>query len=213
MLREKRHEDGRWRLENRYRGKTYFKLERIHASSRWNTLRALRALKWWDGAGGTGGSTMLVKVTVGSLGLDRNDNTPVMILHEAEGDRILPIWIGPSEASAIAIELADMSLARPMTHDLLVTIIRAFGGQLTTIAIDRREEGTYYAELFLGRDERRFTLDARPSDSVALALRTGAEILVAEDLLVPKDSVTGPRSTDPSDPSHSDRPENPPASS
>jgi hypothetical protein len=57
LLREKRHRDGRWRLENRYRGKTYFKLERIHASSRWNTLRALRVLKWWDGSGGTGGST------------------------------------------------------------------------------------------------------------------------------------------------------------
>lgn len=156
---------------------------------------------------------MLVKVTVGSLGLDRNNNTPVMILHEEEGDRILPIWIGPKEASAIAIQLTDMSLARPMTHDLLVTIIHAFGGELTRIAIDRRQEGTYYAELFLGRDERRFTLDARPSDSVALALRMGAEIVVAEELLVPKDTVKGPKNTDPSDPSRSDRPENPPASS
>ncbi len=156
---------------------------------------------------------MLVKVTVGSLGLDRSSNTPVMILHEEGGDRILPIWIGPAEADAIAIQLTEMDLVRPMTHDLLVTIIQAFGGELTRIAIDRREEGTYYAELFLGHDERRFTLDARPSDSVALALRTGAEIMVAEDLLVPKESVTGPRSTDPSDPSRSDRPEDPPASS
>ncbi len=57
LLKEKRHPDGRWRLENRYRGKTYFTLERIHASSRWNTLRALRVLRWWDGSGGTGGST------------------------------------------------------------------------------------------------------------------------------------------------------------
>jgi bifunctional DNase/RNase len=154
---------------------------------------------------------MLVKVTVGSLGLDRSDNTPVMILREEDGDRILPIWIGPGEASAIAIQMANMTLQRPVTHDLLVTIIGAFGGQLTKIAIDRREEGTYYAELFLGRDQRRFTLDARPSDSVALALRTGAEILVAEELLVPKEAVRGPRSTDPSDPSRSDRPESPPA--
>jgi hypothetical protein len=156
---------------------------------------------------------MLVKVTVGSLGLDRSDNTPVMILHEEGGDRILPIWIGPGEANAIAIQLADTSLARPMTHDLLVTIIQAFGGELTRIAIDRRDEGTYYAELFLGRDQRRFTLDARPSDSVALALRTGAEILVADELLVPREAVTGPRRTDPSDPSRSDRPERPPTSS
>lgn len=140
---------------------------------------------------------MLVKVTVGSLGLDRNDDTPVMVLHEEEGERILPIWIGPNEAGAIAIQLADKVVKRPMTHDLLVTIIKAFGGELTKIAIDRRDEGTYFAELFLGHDERRFTLDARPSDSVALALRTGAEILVAEDLLITREAVRGSRGTDP----------------
>lgn len=156
---------------------------------------------------------MLVKVTVGSLGLDRSDDTPVMVLHEAEGERILPILIGPNEAGAIAIQLDGDVRHRPMTHDLLVTIIRAFGGELTKIAIDRREEGAYYAELFLGRDERRFTLDARPSDSVALALRTGAEILVAEDLLMTPEAVRGPRGTDPSDPSLPGRPGAPPASS
>ena len=155
---------------------------------------------------------MLVKVTVGSLGLDRSDDTPVMVLNEAEGERILPILIGPNEAGAIAIQLADEVRHRPMTHDLLVTIIRAFGGELTKIAIDRRDEGTYYAELFLGRDERRFTLDARPSDSVALALRTGAEILVAEELLMTREAVRGPRGTDPSDPSLPGRPGAPPAS-
>jgi bifunctional DNase/RNase len=156
---------------------------------------------------------MLVKVTVGSLGLDRSSDTPVMILHENDGDRILPIWIGPSEAGAIAIQLTDRGLARPMTHDLLVTIIQAFGGELTKVAIDRRKEGGYYAELFLGHDERRFTLDARPSDSVALALRMGAEILVAEELLVPKAEVRGPRGRDPSDPSPPARPGTPRASS
>jgi len=156
---------------------------------------------------------MLVRVKVGSLGLDRSDDTPVMVLHEAEGERILPILIGPDEAGAIAIQLADEVRHGPLTYDLLVTIIRAFGGELTKIAIDRRREGSYYAELFLGHDGRRFTLDARPSDSVALALRTGAEILVAEELLITREAVRGPRSTDPSDPSHSGRPGAPPASS
>lgn len=156
---------------------------------------------------------MLVKVTVGSLGLDRNNDTPVMVLHEVEGERVLPIWIGPGEASAIAIQLTDKVLQRPLTHDLLVTIIKAFGGELTTIAIDRRVEGTYYAELVLGHEERRFTLDARPSDSVALALRTGAEILVAEELLVTPERVTDPPDTGRSDPSPPDRPGAPPTSS
>ncbi|HSR42895.1 MAG TPA: bifunctional nuclease family protein [Longimicrobiales bacterium] len=120
---------------------------------------------------------------VKSLGLDRASNTPVVILQEAEGTRVLPIWIGPGEASAIAMQLADMKFSRPLTHDLLVSVLGGMGGDLERAVITRVVENTYYAELIIHRDGEVITVDARPSDSIAVALRMDADIYAHESLL------------------------------
>lgn len=126
---------------------------------------------------------MLVEVRVQSLGLDRSNNTPVVILQELEGDRVLPIWIGPGEASAIAMHLADMEFSRPLTHDLLVSVLKGLGGSLHKVIITRVEKSTYYAELIVHRNGQVISLDARPSDSIAVALRVDAKIFADDELL------------------------------
>lgn len=126
---------------------------------------------------------MLVEVRVQSLGLDRSSNTPVVILEELGGERVLPIWIGPGEASAIAMQLAEMEFSRPLTHDLLVAIMSGLGGTLKKVIITRVEKNTYYAELHIHRNGEVISIDARPSDSIAVALRVDARIFAQNDLL------------------------------
>jgi len=126
---------------------------------------------------------VLVEVKVQSLALDRTTNTPVVILQEVTGERVLPIWIGPGEASAIAMQLADMEFSRPLTHDLLCSVMKGLGGNLQKVIITRVESSTYYAEMIVRRNGEVFSLDARPSDSIAVALRVSARIFAQDDLL------------------------------
>src|SRR5688500_3424025 len=125
----------------------------------------------------------MIEVKVQSLGLDRTSNTPVVILQEKDGTRVLPIWIGPGEASAIAMELAGMKFSRPLTHDLFTSVIKGLGGQLRRVMITKVVDNTYYAELIVQRGNETISIDARPSDSIAIALRTEATIFTTEDLL------------------------------
>jgi uncharacterized protein len=125
----------------------------------------------------------MIEVKVQSLGLDRSSNAPVVILQEQDGARVLPIWIGPSEASAIAMELAGMKFSRPLTHDLFASVIQGLGGSLQRVMITRVVENTYYAELIIQRNAELISVDARPSDSIAIALRMSASIYTTEDLL------------------------------
>ena len=126
---------------------------------------------------------MLVQVSVQSLRLDRASHTPVVILQENDGERVLPIWIGPSEAGAIASELADMKYPRPLTHDLLASILGGVGGALQKVIISRVEASTYFAEMIIRRNGEVISVDARPSDSIAVALRLQADIFADESLL------------------------------
>lgn len=126
---------------------------------------------------------MLVEVKVQSLGLDRTNDTPVVILQERGGHRILPIWIGASEASSIAMQLADWAFSRPLTHDLLVSVLKGLGGSLDRVVISRVVDNTYFAELIIHREEEVVSVDARPSDSIAVALRTKARIFADDQLL------------------------------
>lgn len=126
---------------------------------------------------------MLVEVRVQSLGLDKMSNTPVVILQELSGERVLPIWIGPGEASAIAMQLADMKFSRPLTHDLLVSVMGGLGGALQKVIITRVEKNTYYAEMIVRRNGEIISVDARPSDSIAVALRMEARIFADDELL------------------------------
>jgi bifunctional DNase/RNase len=125
----------------------------------------------------------MVEVKVQSLGLDRTSSTPVVILQEVDGSRVLPIWIGPGEASAIAMELAGMKFSRPLTHDLFASVIAGLGGSLKRVVITKVVENTYYAELIIQRGAEVLSVDARPSDSIAIALRMSASIFTTEDLL------------------------------
>ena len=126
---------------------------------------------------------MLVQVCVQSLGLDRGNNHPVVILQENDGERLLPIWIGPGEASAIAIELHQLKYPRPLTHDLLVSVLNGLGGDLQKVIISRVEENTYFAEMIIRRNGEVISIDARPSDSIAVALRLDAQIFAQNELL------------------------------
>jgi bifunctional DNase/RNase len=125
----------------------------------------------------------MLEVRVVHLGLDRSSNTPVVILQEKDGERVLPIWIGPSEASAIAMELAGVKFSRPLTHDLVKQVILGLGGQVTRVLITRVQKNTYYAEMEIHQDDKVVRIDARPSDSIAVALRLGAPIFTQEELL------------------------------
>jgi bifunctional DNase/RNase len=123
------------------------------------------------------------EVTVAHLGVDRTTNSPVVILREKDGHRVLPIWIGPAEASAIAMELQGVKAQRPLTHDLLKQVIIGLGGDLRRVVISSVKENTYFAELLIRRDDHVFQVDARPSDSIALALRLDAPIFTSDGLL------------------------------
>ncbi len=128
------------------------------------------------------------------LGLEKNTNTPIVVLQERDGDRMIPIYIGHYEAQAIAMEMADVEFERPLTHDLMQQIIVGLGAELSRVILTRVEKSTYYAELQLRRDDHIIQIDARPSDSIAIALRLKAPIFAAEALLTATsaEDATGP---------------------
>ena len=125
----------------------------------------------------------LVEVEVMRLGLDRSNNSYVVILREKEGERLLPIWIGQAEAESIVIEMSKLKRERPLTHDLCKTLITGMGGSLRRIQITKVENRTYYAEMHIRVEDRMIQIDARPSDSIAIALRFAAPIFAQGDLL------------------------------
>ena len=125
----------------------------------------------------------MIEVSVKSLAFDRTSNTPVVILKEVGTERILPIWIGPGEASAIAMHLGGVAVQRPLTHDLLVSVVGGMGGTLKRVLITRVEASTYFAELIIDREGEVISVDARPSDSIAIALRMKARIFADDSLL------------------------------
>jgi len=120
---------------------------------------------------------------VAHLGIDRNSNTPVVVLKEEDGERTLPIWIGAPEANAIALELQGVKPERPLSHDLMKLLVTGLGGELRRVVISALRENTYVAELLIYRGGEVFEVDARPSDSIALALRMHAPIYSNEELL------------------------------
>ncbi|HKS07741.1 MAG TPA: bifunctional nuclease family protein [Gemmatimonadaceae bacterium] len=127
---------------------------------------------------------LMVEVVVARLGLDSSTNSFVVILQERGGERLLPIWIGRPEAEAIAAHLQSVKRERPLTHDLAKSLIVGLGADVRRISITKVEDRTYYAELQLAKGTELISIDARPSDSIAIALRCGAPIFAADDLLM-----------------------------
>jgi uncharacterized protein len=120
------------------------------------------------------------KMEVVGVRVEMPTNQPIVLLKETEGDRYLPIWIGPVEATAIAFAQQGMVPARPLTHDLFRDVLEALGVQLTTVNITALRDGIFFADLIFANGKE---VSARPSDSIALALRTGASIFAAEEIL------------------------------
>ena len=133
----------------------------------------------------------MIEVIVSRLGLDSTTNSYVVVLQERGGTRILPIWIGQPEAESIVMHMHNVKRARPLTHDLVRSLIVGMGAQLRRVEITRVEKSTYYAELHLQHGETLARIDARPSDGIAVALRLGAPIYAAESLLVEQEEEAG----------------------
>ncbi|MDQ2891418.1 MAG: bifunctional nuclease family protein [Gemmatimonadota bacterium] len=125
----------------------------------------------------------LVEVEVVRLGLDQGSSSYVVILREKDGERLLPIWIGQAEAESIVIEMHQMQRERPLTHDLCKNIIVQLGATIRRVSVTRVVSRTYHAELQLASRDGTVLVDARPSDSIALALRFNAPIFASEELL------------------------------
>lgn len=120
------------------------------------------------------------EMRVVGIRVEQPQNQPVLLLRESDGDRYLPIWIGQTEAAAIALEQQGVQPARPLTHDLIKELINALGHTLKEVRIVDLQEGTFYADLVFDKDIR---VSARPSDSVAIALRAGVPIIAEEPVL------------------------------
>lgn len=124
---------------------------------------------------------MLVEVKIGALIMDPNSNTPIVVLKGVDSEKILPIWVGPFEANAIALEIEKIAPQRPMTHDLLRNFIIEMGYTVDKIIISDLKDNTFYAVIELvNNGSGKASFDARPSDAIALALRTDCPIFVEE---------------------------------
>ena len=127
---------------------------------------------------------MLTLVEVVGVRIEMPSNQPIVLLKEVEGTTFLPIWVGSAEATAIAFAQQELRPARPLTHDLMVDLFQAAGLTLTSVHITSMVDGIFYAEMQLRNDQGALApVSARPSDAIAVALRTKANILVSQDLL------------------------------
>ncbi|MEK6608898.1 MAG: bifunctional nuclease family protein [Myxococcota bacterium] len=126
---------------------------------------------------------MLIEMSVARLAVDPFTNTPIVVLKDEAGKNAVPIWIGLLEASAIAMELEKVEMARPMTHDLMKTMLAKTGVEVARVEVSGLRDNTYYATICLRHGGREIAIDARPSDALALALRTGARICVDESIV------------------------------
>jgi len=136
---------------------------------------------------------MDIEVKVRGLTLDPATSMPIIVLKDVASDTVMPIWVGIFEANAIAIEIEKVAVPRPMTHDLARNLIRHLNSQLERVVISELKDDTFLATLWLRQGDQPMTIDARPSDAIALALRADCPIFVSEQVLqAAKLNATGP---------------------
>lgn len=134
----------------------------------------------------------MIRMIVKGLTMDPASNSPILILHDPEGDQSLPIWIGLLEATAIASELENVDFSRPMTHDLLRNIVDTLGHSVTKVEVCDLRDNTFYALIhLLGPEGDEHIIDSRPSDAIAVALRAKAPIFVAKKVLESSGATPG----------------------
>ena len=122
-------------------------------------------------------------MAIKGLMVDPITNMPIVVLREVDGQRVLPIWVGVFEANAIALQVENVQTPRPMTHDLLRSVIDVLGAQVERIVVCELRENTFYALLHVRSALGEHSIDARPSDAIALALRTGSRIFVEDSVI------------------------------
>ena len=132
----------------------------------------------------------LVPMSIKGLMLDPVSNSPIVVLKDDDEKFFLPIWVGIFEANAIALQLENVTTPRPMTHDLLRNMISELGGDVTRVVINDLRDATFFAQIRLNIGTRTLEVDARPSDAIALALRTEAPIFVAQSVLDQAQTIT-----------------------
>jgi bifunctional DNase/RNase len=126
---------------------------------------------------------MDIEVRIRGLMIDPATNMPIVVLKDVGSETVMPIWVGIFEANAIAIEIEKMAAPRPMTHDLTRNLIRHMNGELERIVITELRDDTFFAVLWLRQEGELMTIDARPSDAIALALRADCPIYVSEAVM------------------------------
>lgn len=137
-----------------------------------------------------------IRMLIKGLMMDPVTNMPILVLRDEAGERTLPIWIGMFEAHAVAVQLENSSSSRPMTHDLLRHMIEALGGTVIEVHVTDVRDGTFYALVYLAAHGDTVAVDARPSDALALALRSRAPVYVAEHVLADAKPIEPPTSQD-----------------
>ena len=125
----------------------------------------------------------MIEVVIDSIRVSLISTQRIVMLRNVDGEQQLPIWIGPFEAEAIAIELQDTEIARPLTHDLLKNVIEEMGGTITHILISELRDSVFYARLFVRTNGRSKDIDCRPSDAIAIAVRCKVPIYVNEEVM------------------------------
>ena len=126
---------------------------------------------------------MEIEMKIRGLMMDPITNMPIVILKEATGNAILPIWVGVSEANAIALEIEKVVTPRPMTHDLLKNVLIGLDSHVQKVVVTTIQDDTFYAVIWIDSDGRLISIDSRPSDALALALRIDCPILVEDEVL------------------------------
>lgn len=126
----------------------------------------------------------MIELVLNKIKIDETRNEQIIVFREKEGTRYLPVVIGMSEVNAIKMKLSGIKPPRPLTHDLILQIMEQLGARLQKVVIDKLQNNTFYAKLYLARGENgEMLIDARPSDSVAIALRADAPIFAAEEVM------------------------------
>jgi uncharacterized protein len=127
--------------------------------------------------------TMEVEMKIRGLMMDPVTNMPIVVLKDVTGEGVLPIWVGIYEANAIALEIEKVTTPRPMTHDLIKNVLLGLEAQVSKVVVSELREDTFYAVIWMERDGHMISIDSRPSDALALALRVDCPIFVEDEVL------------------------------
>ena len=125
----------------------------------------------------------MIEMRVMGIALDTRTGSPIVVLNDKENRKALPIWIGSAEASAIIRKIENIKVLRPMTHDLIIDVVEKTGYEVTRVEINDVEKDTYFSTIFLSNGENEVTIDSRPSDAIAVAIRVEAPIFVSAKVL------------------------------